>query len=206
MMSPKQVDPSMREQLVEAAAQIIATDGLAGLTLRRLTREVGTSTMAIYTHFGSMDELRHAIRREGFARMDARFRAIEQTDDPVADLSSQGWAYWRNAVENPNLYRAMFMHGGIDDPRAAVGETTFDMLVAAVQRCLDAGRFMPAEPRALAVQLWSMVHGICSLYLNEMLSEQEAIAALGDNFAALMAAFGDDADATRRSLAGATAA
>jgi len=205
-MSPKPVDRSMREHLVEAAAQIIATDGLAGLTLRRLTREVGTSTMAIYTHFGSMDELRHAIRREGFARMGARFRALEQTDDPVADLSRQGWAYWRNAVENPNLYRAMFMHGGIDDPRAAVGETTFDMLVAAVQRCLDASRFMPAEPRALAVQLWSMVHGICSLYLNEMLSEPEAITALGDNFAALMAAFGDDADATRRSLAGATAA
>jgi AcrR family transcriptional regulator len=205
-MSPKPVDRSMREHLVEAAAQIIATDGLAGLTLRRLTREVGTSTMAIYTHFGSMDELRHAIRREGFARMGARFRAIEQTDDPVADLSSQGWAYWRNAVENPNLYRAMFMHGGIDDPRAAVGETTFDMLVAAVQRCLDAGRFMPAEPRAHAVQLWSMVHGICSLYLSEMLSEPEAIEALGGNFAALMAAFGDDADATRRSLAGATAA
>jgi AcrR family transcriptional regulator len=205
-MSPKPVDRSMREHLVEAAAQIIATDGLAGLTLRRLTREVGTSTMAIYTHFGSMDELRHAIRREGFARMSARFRTLEQTDDPVADLSRQGWAYWRNAVENPNLYRAMFMHGGIDDPRAAVGETTFDMLVAAVQRCLDAGRFMPAEPRAHAVQLWSMVHGICSLYLSEMLSEPEAIEALGGNFAALMAAFGDDADATRRSLAGATAA
>lgn len=200
-MSPKPADSAMREQLVETAARIIATDGLAGLTLRRLTRDVGTSTMAIYTHFGSMDELRHAIRREGFARMGARFRALPPTDDPVADLARQGWAYWRNAVENPNLYRAMFMHGGIDDPQAGVGETTFDMLVAAVQRCLDGGRFSPAPPRSLAVQLWSMVHGVCSLYLNELLTEAEAIDALFANVAALYASFGDDPEASRRSLA-----
>ena len=199
-MSPKPADPAMREQLVETAARIIATDGLAGLTLRRLTRDVGTSTMAIYTHFGSMDELRHAIRREGFARMGARFRALPPTDDPVADLARQGWAYWRNAVDNPNLYRAMFMHGGIDDPEASVGETTFDMLVAVVQRCLDAGRFTPAEPRPLAVRLWSMVHGISSLYLNQLLTEAEAIGALGANVTALLAAFGDDPDATQRSI------
>ena len=147
----------MRELLVETAARLIATDGLAGLTLRRLTREVGTSTMAIYTHFGSMDELRHAIRREGFARMGARFRELDPSDDPVADLVRQGRAYWRNAVDNPNLYRAMFMHGSIDDPQAGVGESTFDLLVEAVQRCLDAGRFETADPRALAVRMWSMV-------------------------------------------------
>ena len=192
-MSPKPIDPSMREQLVETAAQIIATDGLAGLTLRRLTREVGTSTMAIYTYFGSMDELRHAIRREGFARMGERFRALQPTDDPVADLYRQGWAYWRNAVENPNLYRAMFMHGGIDDPDEGIGLTTFD-------RCLDAGRFAPAEPRSLAVRLWSMVHGVASLYLNELLGDAEAVDALGANVVALLESFGDEPEATRRSL------
>jgi AcrR family transcriptional regulator len=199
-VSPKPVDPSIRAQLVEAAARLIATDGLAGLTLRRLTREVGTSTMAIYTHFGSMDELRHAIRREGFARMGERFRSLEPTDDPVSDLVRQGWAYWHNAVDNPNLYRAMFMHGSIDGPRAEVEETTFDLLVAAVQRCLDAGRFDPADPHSIAVRLWSMVHGIASLYLNDLLTEREAIDALNANNAALLASLGDTPDATRRSV------
>ena len=119
----------------------------------------------------------------------------------MADLARQGWAYWRNAVDNPNLYRAMFMHGSIDDPQAGVGETTFDLLVAAVQRCLDAGRFDPAEPRPLAVRLWSMVHGVASLYLNELLTEEESIAALNANNAALLASFGDTPEATFGSLA-----
>ena len=191
----------MRDVLVETAARLIATDGLAGLTLRRLTRAVGTSTMAVYTHFGSMDELRHAIRREGFARFGQRLGAVAPTDDPVADLCLLGWAYWENAVENPNLYRAMFMHGAIDDPAEGVGENTFEMLIDCVERCIDADRFhAPHGPRPLAVQLWAMSHGVTSLFLNQMLTDAEAIAALGAASSNLYAGFGDDPAATRRSL------
>src|SRR5438477_232205 len=48
--------------LIEAAARLIATEGASGLTLRRVAEEVGTSTMAVYTHFGGMPELRRAVR------------------------------------------------------------------------------------------------------------------------------------------------
>ena len=39
-------DPTVRAALVETAAQILATDGPGKLTLRRLTRDVGTSRLA----------------------------------------------------------------------------------------------------------------------------------------------------------------
>ena len=65
--------------------------------------------MAIYTHFGGMDELRLEIRREGFARLAAHMAAVADSDDPVADLSELGSAYFANALANPNLYRVMFM-------------------------------------------------------------------------------------------------
>jgi hypothetical protein len=38
----------MRPALIDAAARLIATEGGAGLTLRRVAEEVGTSTMAPY--------------------------------------------------------------------------------------------------------------------------------------------------------------
>ena len=63
---------SLRPALIEAAARLIATEGADGLTLRRVADEVGTSTMAVYTCFGGMPELRRAVRREGFARLAAR--------------------------------------------------------------------------------------------------------------------------------------
>src|SRR2546429_6906673 len=98
----------LRSALIEAAAQLIATEGASGLTLRRVADAVGTSTMAIYTHFGGMPELRRAVRREGFARLAARAAQMDESDDPVADLATLGIEYNENAVNNPHLYRVMF--------------------------------------------------------------------------------------------------
>ena len=63
---PKTADPTVRVRLIEAAARILAEEGPGALTLRRVAAEVGTSTMAVYTHFGGMTELRRAVREQGF--------------------------------------------------------------------------------------------------------------------------------------------
>ena len=70
-MSPRQPDPRVRLQLVEAAAQLLATGGRDAVTARRVAAAVGTSTQAVYTHFGGMDELLAEIWREGFSRFGA---------------------------------------------------------------------------------------------------------------------------------------
>jgi len=193
-MSPKPADPEIRVALVETAARLIATEGLAGLTLRRLTREVGTSTMAVYTHFGSMDELRRAIRREGFARLSEHLTGVPVSDDPVADLTMLGRAYWMNAVENPNLYRAMFMDGPTGLDEAGVGLETFDVLVDTVQRCIDAGRFDPGEALSRAIQVWGLIHGLVTLSLAQLLTAEDAMASLRDGANNLFLAFGDSPD------------
>src|SRR5580704_4924709 len=123
-VSPKTADPALRTELVETAARLVATEGRAGLTLRRVAKEVGTSTMAVYTHFGGMDELRREVRREGFARLREQLDAVTTTRDPVADLSLLGVAYYLSAARAPNLYRAMFMDGPVDDTDVGTGLDT----------------------------------------------------------------------------------
>jgi AcrR family transcriptional regulator len=198
-MSPKLADPAVRTALIETAAELIASDGTGGLTLRRLAREVGTSTMAVYTHFGGMDELRRAVRQEGFARLAAHQAAVGTTDDPVADLVGQGWAYYTNATTNPNLYRAMFMDVPSDEVWTA-GPETFEALVDAVQRCIDGGRFDPADASHLASQLWATAHGVVSLQIAHLLSPEQALACLTAAARNLVVAFGDDPSAYERSL------
>lgn len=191
-MSPRVADPAIRTALIEAAAQVTATEGSSALTLRRVAGEVGTSTMSVYTHFGSMDELRRAVRVEGFARLREHLNAVADTGDPVADLAHLGQAYYLTAVENPNLYRAMFMDGPVDEDDKETGLETFDRLVAGVQRCMDAGRFRPDDPRALALQLWGLQHGMITLQFAHMLTPDEALrGVLGAGYN-LILAFGDD--------------
>src|SRR3954451_12412733 len=89
--------------LIDAAARLIASEGPSALTLRRVAAEVGTSTMAVYTAFGGMPELRRAVRYEGFARLARELDAVGTTRDPVADLWMLGRAYHENAIANPDL-------------------------------------------------------------------------------------------------------
>ena len=191
----------LRSALIEAAAQLIATEGASGLTLRRVADAVGTSTMAIYTHFGGMPELRRAVRREGFARLAEHLAEVRETHDAVADLAQLGRAYYDNALSNPHLYRVMFMEQPLDAADAAARTDTFQVLVGAVQRCIEDGRFAPANAADLATQFWALGHGVVSLQLTRVLSDQEALRSLGGAIVNLFIAFGDEPQRARRSLA-----
>lgn len=197
-MSPKTADPAVRAALVEAAARLIAQR--EPLTTRRVATEIGTSTMAVYTHFGSMEELRRAVRHEGFARLADHLSRVPKTADPVADLVHLGAAYCLNALTNPDLYRVMFMEAPVDDEDAVVGLDTFETLVEGVQRCLDAGRFEPADASSLATQLWAVSHGVVALQIAQMFTIEDATELLMTTARNLLLAFGGDTVATQRSI------
>ena len=61
---PRSADPQLREKIINTAARLLATEG--SVSARRLARELGTSTMVVYTHFGGMDELSRQVMRRGF--------------------------------------------------------------------------------------------------------------------------------------------
>jgi AcrR family transcriptional regulator len=155
--------------------------------------------MAVYTHFGGMQYLRDEVRREGFARLRAHLETVAPTNDPVADLARLGHEYRANAAENPHLYRAMFMDLPQPD-EDNIGLDTFDILVAGVQRGMDAQRFAPADPVVLALQLWSAVHGVVALQLSGLLEADLALVTLESSWRNLCLAFGDSPARVDRSL------
>lgn len=203
-MSPRAADPAVRTALIEAAARLVAEEGRTALTLRRLAREVGTSTMAVYTHFGSMDELRRAVREEGFARFRAHLDAVPATGDPLADLMMLGAAYFASAESSPDLYRAMFSDGPVEGEEPFVGLDTFVRLVDALARCVDSGvltRPGPAGPDQMAVEVWAVTHGLVSLQLARLLPPEEARARLWSAAGSLLYAWGADPEVLARSYA-----
>ena len=202
-VSPKSADPAVRSALIESAARLLAEEGPQHLTLRRLAGEVGTSTMAVYTHFGGMDALRREVRREGFARLAAHVAAVERTRDPVAHVVLLGCAYYRSATANPHLYRVMFMEQPLDEADAVDGHDTFGALVEGVARCVAAGRLDAAAPEELATQLWGSGHGLVALELAGLLAPPRALDTWISTAQNLFRANGDDARAAARSVAAA---
>jgi AcrR family transcriptional regulator len=166
----------MSANLIVAAARILQEEGPGALSTRRLAAAVGTSTTAVYTHFGGMDDLVKAVVHEGFRRLNDRMTEVSQTDDPVADVAALGYAYRANALEHRYLYSVMFggaSLGGfaLSDDERQHGRYTLETLVGAVTRCMRAGRFRTDDPARVAHQMWIGVHGLVTLELGGYLIE-----------------------------------
>lgn len=171
------------DEVVRAAASLLATQGPSALSARRLATELGTSTMTVYTHFGSMSDLVRAVVAEGFHQLDLHLETVPVTDDPRADLIAVARAYRANGLENPQLYAVMF--GGIaggtspltpEDRR--VGENSLTRLREATQRAVDAG-LLPDEsnPWEHTRRMWAVAHGFVSLELAGLLGSPERVEA-----------------------------
>jgi AcrR family transcriptional regulator len=63
------------EAIVDAAMALIAKEGLEGLTLSRVAKELGLVTTAIYRYFDSKDALLAAMHRRVITLVHERFRA-----------------------------------------------------------------------------------------------------------------------------------
>jgi AcrR family transcriptional regulator len=200
-------NPDVAHQLLGAAARVLAEEGEAAVTARRLAAEIGASTMAVYTHFGSMDELLVHLYRDGFARFGEALESPGLTADPVADWAAHGWAYRRFALENRHLYRVMFGDGLVrfkfDDPAdQEAAQATFGSLLTRLQRCADAGRLAIDDVASAGQVVWATSHGHMSIELTgyfEALGLDPA-ALFGECIRRLALAYGDDPAVLARSL------
>jgi AcrR family transcriptional regulator len=195
---PRTADPDVRVALIDAAARLIAAH--APLTSRRLAEETGVSTMAVYTHFGSMDDLRRAVRSEGFGRLAARLDHVPVSSDPVADLTASGVAYVAGGLADPNMYRVMFFEAPLDSEDSRVAAATFAPVIETVERCLRTERFTGATAEPAAVQLWAVSHGLVSAVIAGLIDGARLTGLADDLTERLYVGFGDTRAAARRSI------
>ena len=168
---PCQSRPDVRRRLIEVAADLLSEEGPSALSARRLARDAGTSTMAVYTHFGGMPALVRAVVAEGFARLYDRVAEVEQSDDPLVDLVAAVAAYRAHALADPHLFLVMFGSASLGEYRLTqeeleVGLAAFDQLAGLVERVMDAGAIRRGDPAAVAGQFWAALHGYVMIELS----------------------------------------
>ena len=211
---------SVRDEMLHAAVGLLDEHGPDALQTRRVASAAGTSTMAVYTHFGGMRSLIAEVAEEGLRQFDAAL-TVPHTADPVADLLNIGVAYRRFAIERPHMYRLMFgstSAHGINAPAGNVLALTvaqvedhvpgFVYVVRAVRRSILAGRITACSPDddatvvATAAQFWSLIHGFVMLELAGFFGDDGAAVApvLDSMRSSLLIALGDSPERVAQSL------
>jgi AcrR family transcriptional regulator len=205
-VSPRKLDPETRATLVDIAARLLAEHGAEALSTRKIAAEAGTSTMAVYTHFGSMSGLVREMVHEGFARLERQFAMVRRTDDPVADMAVLGYAYRQNAKANSHLYAVMF--GGqslagfsLTEEDRQYGRYTLLTVVDCATRCIEAGRFRDGDPLLIAHEMWIATHGLVNLELGGYLIDPvDADRCYDTILNSLLIGVGDDARSATTSM------
>jgi AcrR family transcriptional regulator len=113
MARPKEHGERTAVALLDAAEQIVAGEGVDALSVRRVANELGTTTRAIYSLFGSKDGLVVALGARAFDLLGAEVNALPVTDDPAGDLLEAGMTFRRFALSHPALFRLGVQHEAV---------------------------------------------------------------------------------------------
>jgi AcrR family transcriptional regulator len=168
--NPRGQGERLREQLIQAAEELVADTGdAAQLSLRAVAARVGVAATSVYLHFADLDQLKIALVKRGFAELAAvRDTAGADTPDPAEALVKRCQAYARFAVEHAGLYQLMF--GPELPPSLAYqagrspGRSALDVLAESIRRCqAEGGAADDADPARLAMLVWTALHGLASL-------------------------------------------
>src|SRR4051812_31992664 len=162
---------NLKEALLQAALGLIAEKGAAGFTFADAARMAGVSPAAPYRHFRDRDELLSSIALRGFEQFEAALNAAwdDGRPDTLTAFQRVRKAYLKFAREEPSFYSAMFESGlsiEINPALHAAGERAFGVIRAAAERLAALAPPGVARPPALmmALHIWSMSHGIASLF------------------------------------------
>jgi AcrR family transcriptional regulator len=122
---------------------MLADDGVAAFTTRKVAQGASTSIPAVYELFGDKAGLVREIFFEGFRQLRDRLGRLNETDDPRADLLRLIDAFRSFVRANPVLAEVMFgrpfadFDPGVEEIRA--GGSVRSFFVGRVRRCIDAG-------------------------------------------------------------------
>ncbi len=164
-----------KDLILDAAKRISIEEGFEKVSIRKIAEEIEYSPGTIYLYFKNRDEILFELHNIAFQKFYKEQLKISHITEPFEKLREHGRVYIKFGLDNPDLYELMFI---VQAPGNEIessqswneGMKTFDFLRSNVQECLDAGYFKGSDANTLSIAMWSLVHGIVSLYLRKRMA------------------------------------
>jgi len=195
--------PLTRAAIVAAARELLVSDGLDAVSLRRIASHVGVTAPALYAYVTDKFDLLRAIATIEIEALAGRLDAAPG-NHPVDRLRGLADVYAGYAQENPAIFRAMFLTRPELTTRPANGQPALVTLVLdrvrrAVEATAAAGGISTEDVELTALTYWTALHGaVVTLVAGPRLPAEEAAALVGSVADAVLAGLGVGDGAERR--------
>ena len=166
----------LKNALIKAGVEILAKDGVIGLSLRKVAARAGVSHTAPYSHFVDKQALIAAISTEGFRQLYEQMSAVaeEYKTKPSMQLMEVGWAYVQFALDDRDRFKVMF--SGILEKEKIYPEfvtesqRNFQLVKMVVEANQAAGVLRSGSSDLVALSAWAIIHGFSMLLLEGQIS------------------------------------
>ena len=154
------------EDAMDAATEIAQTEGLGGLTVRRIAKQIGCSVGTIYNVFDNLDTLILHLNGRTFDSLHEELTKVEAIGEPRAVVASLTETYLVFVRDNANLWNVIFEHVWpakypLPNWYHEKIERLLKLLATILAPLFPEGR--EEENYLAALVLWSGLHGINSL-------------------------------------------
>jgi AcrR family transcriptional regulator len=166
----------LKNALIKAGVDILAKEGVSGLSLRKVASKAGVSHSAPYSHFADKQALIAAISTEGFRQLYERVSAVaeEFKTKPSRQLVEVAWAYVQFALDDRDRFKVMFS-GILEKEReypefVAEAQRNFQLVKMIVETNQAAGVLGSGPSDLVALSAWGIIHGFVMLLLEGQIS------------------------------------
>jgi len=168
----------LKTALLDAVEEVVRDTGVGNVSLREVARRAGVTHAASAHHFANKAGLLTAFATQGYEMLAVEVLGSIEDARPVDGpgvLEAVGRGYVRFALANPGRFEVMFRLDVLNpgDPAfIAASEGAYTLLVSTVARCREEGFLGSRDPEVVAVDAWSMVHGLAALWISGRLGER----------------------------------
>jgi AcrR family transcriptional regulator len=166
----------LKNALIKAGVDILAKDGVSGLSLRKVASKTGVSHAAPYAHFADKQALIAAISTEGFRQLYERISSVadEYKTKPSRQLVEVGWAYVQFALDDRDRFKVMFS-GVLEKEKeypefVTESQRNFQLVKMVVEANQASGVLRSGSSDLVALSAWGIIHGFIMLLLEGQIS------------------------------------
>ena len=172
---PKRSEHSLdeiRALALDAVEKLVATQGLTGVSARKVAAEIGYTVGMLYHVFDNVDDLILRANARLVSQLVARCEAVAGRRSPEQAIAAMAGSYLALATDRTAHWQLVFDHTMRDgkpvpDWYQALTARLFELLEQELARLAPERR--PSQVRLAARTLWSSVHGICQLAISDKL-------------------------------------
>ena len=170
---------------IRAAKNLIDSEGLNSLGIRRVAEATGVSPAALYRHFENLEQLKAEVSAQirlelgEFlkAKRDRMPLSRSKSRNALIRFEALGEAYIDYARKHPRLFEIAFIHCD-EKPISEFADLAWDLLQESIKELDEVGLLDRKIEAAAPMIAWSSVHGLAVLVAQRAILQREQDQAL----------------------------